>query len=117
MLTVSAKVHSDDYVFDIAFDATPWFEQASDEEILVLAKCDFGGDYPADAVADFFENSNPEVTDMFDYIHAHNKSDVVEHIGFECYVDEDEAMAWLVENKPELAMQIAEMEEADDTKD
>jgi hypothetical protein len=117
MATVSARTHSDDYIFDIPFDATPWFEQASDEDILELAHCEFGGDSPSDAVALFFEDSNDDISGMMNYVHAHNKSETVEHIGFECYVDEAEAMAWLDENRPYLATAIAEMEEADDTKD
>ena len=55
--------------------AAPWFEQAPDEAILDLAKCGWGGDYPADAVAEFFEGKVPDITAMFKY----------KQHGFECY--------------------------------
>ena len=41
---IRAEVHSDDYAATAKFDAAPWFEQATDEAIEQLAKCDYGGD-------------------------------------------------------------------------
>jgi hypothetical protein len=94
---------------EVDFDAVRWFEQASDDEILALAECGWGGDYPADNVASFFEGAHGEITEMFQHIGHMQKTRNA--VGFECHVDEDEAMAWLDANKPELAATIREREE------
>src|SRR5437879_738008 len=69
---IEAEVHSDDGVHEVTFDAALWFAQATDDEIRDLAKCGWGGDYPADAVALFFEDSDPgdgAVAELFAYLH------------------------------------------------
>ena len=65
---INAEVHSDDRAVDADFDATLWFEQASDDEIMELEYSGWGGDYPADAVAQFFEDANSEVADVFKHV-------------------------------------------------
>ena len=47
---IRANVHTDDRLYDVNFDATAWFERASDQEIIELAECGWRDDYPADAV-------------------------------------------------------------------
>lgn len=93
---IKAEVHSDDYKATADFDATRWFEQASDEEILELAACDWGGDYPADDVARWFEDEDSEVERVFDYVDTAG-------LGFECHVEVADAMDWVKANRPELA--------------
>jgi len=61
---IRAEVHSDDYVRQVKFDATKWFESASDQEIINLINCDFGGDYPADSVAENLSVFNQELSDF-----------------------------------------------------
>ena len=95
-MTVKAKMHSDDYVFECEFDATSWFEQASNDEIVELANCDWGGDLPADRVAQFVEDSDPDVGACLDYCRRKNG------IGFECYVDEESATLWIGKHRPEI---------------
>lgn len=95
---VSAETHDDDHRFEVAFDAALWFEQASDQAIVDLAKCGWGCDYAADDVAEFFRDSNPRVANMFD----------CKNSGFECNVEEDEAYAWIKANKPALLPALAE---------
>jgi hypothetical protein len=98
---VTAECHDDDWVYEAKdFDCTPWFEQASDEELLALIECGFGGDYGADKVAEFFDGKIDAITDMF----AHKRG------GFECHVDETTAWQWLIANKPHV------IEEIDDSK-
>lgn len=94
--TIRAEVHSDDRVIEAQFNALPWFEQASDEEIKALAKCDWGGDYPADEVAQHMADLDPNVRKVFDYV-ALRVSE-----GFECHVNEDDARAWLTAYRPGL---------------
>ena len=96
---VPAECHSDDYLFECPFDATPWLAKASAEDIIALADCGWGGDYPADEVAITMAGKNKEIALMFKYIERYNKKSK-EHIGFECHVQEKEAIAWLEKNRP-----------------
>ena len=97
---ISARTYSDDRVYRIDFDATPWFEQASPAERRALRDCGWGGDYPADRVAEWFDAAGtvPEIYDMFRYIE--NQMGKPGETGFECRVDEDEAVAWLEQHRP-----------------
>ncbi|MDF0490398.1 hypothetical protein PX554_19910 [Sphingomonas sp. H39-1-10] len=108
-IKVQASAHSDDYRIDVDFDAAPWFAQASEQDILELAQCEWGGDYPADSVALHMAEQNTELQRMFDYISiAGTERDPV---GFECYVDGDDARAWLNQQRPHLLPIIARMDE------
>lgn len=93
---IKAECHSDDYAVKVIFDATKWFEQASEKEINSLRDCDWGGDYPADEVAMFMaEHCNP-LKEVFKYIELRYP---IEHLGFECNVTEEEAEEWVNANK------------------
>ena len=107
---IKAEVHTDDYMYydespdedhRTGFDATGWFEQASEKEILELAEIGWGGNYPADDVAWWAEDGipHPQIQSMFRYTQARN-------IGFECHVDGKAAMAWLLAHKPDVATAI-----------
>lgn len=104
-LRIRAECHSDDHHVETKFDATAYFEQASDDELLDLAKCDFGGDYAADAVAQFFDDRTTKR--LFDYL-ATDPTMGRETVGFECHVDENDAMEWLAANRPELWRKVAD---------
>ena len=93
---IKGTMHSDDYVFECEFDATSWFEQASPEEIVELANCDWGGDLPADRVAQHVEDIDPDVAACLDYCRRKDG------VGFEVYVDEEAALQWVNENQPEI---------------
>jgi hypothetical protein len=94
---ICANLFSDDFVFKPTFDATEFFQQASLEDIVELAKIGWAGDYAADAVAEFFsDRTNMEhVSDVLQYC---RKND----IGFECHVSETDAMTWLQYNRPDV---------------
>ena len=97
---VEAEVHDDDHQFEIFFNATPWFWQATDAEIGDLARIEWAFDYAADDVAEFFDTPEwaalspdyDKITDMFKY----------KEKGFGCRVDEDKALAWLKKYRPAL---------------
>lgn len=91
--TIPAEVHTDDLETEAEFDAEPWFTQASDEEIIALAGINWGGDYAADDVAAFFEETNDEVGAVFD--HARGSDE-----GFECHVNGQAAIKWIEQNRP-----------------
>ena len=112
MTTIRAEVHSDDYIFEVKFDAEPWFEQSDDVEIVALAACGWGGDYPADAVAIATADINTEVAEMFHYLERiadiPSKKDCS---GFECYVDAGDAMGWIRTFREELASIVEQINE------
>ena len=105
---IKAEAHSDDHAFEVEFDAAPWFEQAGNKEVYALARCGWGGDYPADAVADFMRDRVAELTDMFKYLEA--VAFKRDNPGFECHVDETQAMEWLKFHRPDLFCNIKQEE-------
>ena len=80
----------------------PLLQEATGKQLVALARCGWGGDYPADDVTEFAAGYDSLVADMFKYISMYNK----EHIGFECHVDNISAMAWLRLWKPKIHLQI-----------
>jgi len=100
---IPAEAHSDDWNVQIKFDAEKWFAQAGDEEILALAKCGFGGDYPADRVAEFFDKENPDIRGLFFYLGAIKDNPLKKDCcGFECRVAPGAALLWIQKNRPDL---------------
>ncbi len=103
-MTIKAECHSDDRVRETVFDATPYFTQARAETIIALADCDWGGDYPADLVAQFMAEHDEEVSKVFQYLElVSNKKDAP---GFECHINESDALDWLKENRKALALTL-----------
>lgn len=92
---IPAEVHTDDYCIEVPFDALLWFEQASEQAIVKLSECDWGGDYPADVVAQESSAWFKEIDKVF--VHNNHNEDLS---GFECSVDGDAALKWLESNKP-----------------
>ena len=102
---IRAEVHTDDYGAEAEFDATAFFEQADDDSLDALVRCGYRGDYPADAVAEFFASTNKGVATVFEYLHAARQARRIigsDAIGFECSVDPEDAEAWLVANRPSV---------------
>lgn len=90
---IPAEAHTDNHDVEVKFDAVHWFRRASIKAIMDLAGCNWRGDYPADAVAEWEANRNPEMKRLFDYLAIVNKGHTV--CGFECSVDDKAAKAWL----------------------
>lgn len=106
---IHAEVHSDDCVMQVEFDATPWFAQASDEQIRELAKIDWQGDYAADAVAEFFEETNPKIKALMTYLQSiQGLRSHKDCCGFECSVESEDALAWLKERRVALWRELEE---------
>lgn len=91
-LRVHAEAHSDDQEVSIPFDATIWFDQASDGEIVDLAAEDWRGEM-ADLVARLFEHT--ATAGLFRHTRRTGSS-------FECSVDGDEALAWIAVNRQQI---------------
>jgi len=103
---VQAECHSDDRVIEVDFDATPWFVHASHKELIELARCGFGGDYPADEVAIWMSEEKDDIAEMFTYIRLVNKKRIKNMIGFECYVNRDQALEWIAKNIPTIYKRV-----------
>lgn len=98
-LPIHAECHTDDYAFEYEFDAGRWFEQATVEQIIALARCGWGGDYPADAVAEWMAQQDERLGLLFSYLELAAKGKTV---GFECHVSERDANRWLGEHRPSV---------------
>lgn len=102
-MSVSATVHSDDRTHEVVFDAEPYLAQASDSQIEALIECGWGGDYPADEVAEFFQEDNERIAALFEHLHSiRDRRSHKDMCGFECYVDGEQALAWVTANRPYL---------------
>ena len=109
---IRAKVWSDDHEHVAAFDATPWFEQATGDQIEALAACGWTRDYPADDVALFFDRTHPHVTKVLDYIYDVNTADGdAGDMGFECAVHPRDAREWLLMHRPGVLLALSFDEE------
>lgn len=105
--TIKAKTYSDDHNVETEFDAVHWFTIATDTEILNLAECGWGGDYAADAVAQWSSDINDKVAAMFSYVATIQDDPAKKDVcGYECHVDADDAMAWLKDHRPHLYEQV-----------
>lgn len=95
---IHAEVHTDDFLIECEFDATPWFEAASDRAIVDLAACGYQNDYAADDVVLSYPNDlkPSRMLDLFHYI------EIVGDIGYEVSVDDDEALSWIYANRRHL---------------
>ena len=104
---VTASCHSDDYRVEVeSFDATTWFATADDEAITRLREKGYGQSYMADTVAEEAAEYDERVAALFTYLETVNGGRRGgDPIGFECYVDEDEAEAWVAAHRPHLIEQ------------
>lgn len=100
---ILAEVHSEDRVFEVEFDATAWFRQASDDEILSLSEVKWGGDYAADQVAEF-HSANPEIAELFNYLDLIRGGQ--DENGSECHVNAESAMTWLKKHRNGLCARV-----------
>lgn len=106
---VTARVASDDGVESIRFDATPWFEVATDDDLLELAARDWRDCPQADAAALYVYDANPKSPPgrVFRYLRKYNPMRRDGSIvGFEVRVQAKAATAWVVANRPHLAAML-----------
>ena len=100
---IKAEIHSDDRVFECEFDATLWFEQAGDDEIIKLCEICWHLGTQSDEVGLFFEDSNPDIAALLNYCRR------VDGLGFEVSVDGEDALVWLDEHRSHIAGQCRDM--------
>jgi len=106
-LSITSECHTDDHNVEAQFDAVPWFKKASQEDIVDLAICGWGGDYPADEVAHFMADHVARIADMFKYMEIISQNRAKKDCcGFECHVGSDEALSWLRYNRPSVYKEL-----------
>lgn len=100
---ITAQAYSDDRNVEVIFDCFEFFENASNEEIIQLARCGWGGDIPSDQVAISMADKVPDLAKMFTYLEIIAKDPLKKNCnGFECHVDEPQAKKWVQEYRPDL---------------
>jgi len=117
---IRARAWSDDHNVDVAFDATPYFQQASILDILHLASCGWSRDYPADAVAMYMadqpasdgQEGHPGLHGLFQYLEIIAKDPMKKDCrGFECEIDRQDVLDWVGIHRPQLSQAIGHVEE------
>ena len=91
----------------VQFDATPWFEQADAQSIILLA----GRNWTAPWIADALERrpDYAQLHELLEYARERLQQESVEDptwSNFECRVNHGDAMDWLSHNRPEIARRI-----------
>jgi len=99
---ILAEAHTDDHAFGAQFDAAPYFEKASDEDLIRLAEIDWRGDYPADWIAEYMAQYSDELKAMFAYLHTPEIQRKKDAVGFEVSVNYRDALIWIREHRPHL---------------
>jgi hypothetical protein len=105
---ISAQAETDDFAITLEFDATPFFERASDELLVALAECGWEDDYPADEVAHFMRRLGDEkFIKFFTYLDIKNEfRGDDDTTGFEVKINRGEAVDWLTTFRPGVLAQI-----------
>lgn len=96
---IRAEVHDDELRTSARFDATAWFEQASDKDILDLARVDWREGEAAYAIPVFFEGYDVGTPDTVDDVFAAVN---ILDTGYEVTVEPEDAIRWVERNRPHL---------------
>ena len=108
---IRATCHTVDDALTVEFDATPWFEEADPVSIVHIA----GQGWSSTWIADGLEKrpGYERLHELIDYATNRLGEESLEDPAwatfddpFECTVNGPEAMAWLDENRPEIAAAI-----------
>jgi hypothetical protein len=101
---IRAEVHADDHAAHANFDARPWFEQATDNEIRALVEIEFGGNIESDSLAQFCEDYDENVKAVGQYVQT-------VAVGYECNISPDDACKWIAQNRPLLWQKLTSDDE------
>lgn len=99
---VKAKFWTDDYVYELDFDAQPFLAHASDTLLLQLLEEDLSTSDAADEAALYMRDfaKDPSFVEAFEYLEAIHRSPMKNPPGFEVRLDTRDAVNWLYANKP-----------------
>lgn len=106
---IRAKCHTADEAMQAEFDATPWFEDADSRAIILLAKQGWSASWVADALEarSGYEALHELVRYARERLEMESREDP-SWPTFECRVDGAEAIAWLEQNRSDIAAKIRE---------
>ena len=100
-IIIHATAYSDDTVGIVVFDAAPYCEQASDEDLSIVSREGNDGGYASRFVAEWTKGRDPFLEILFAYLEKH-------HQGFSCSLDEGELLAWIKQHRPALFQRLEE---------
>ena len=104
---IRAECHSADDAVTVEFDATPWFEEADADSVLLLARQDWSGPDVADALGT--RPGYEELGELLRYARERLGAETREDPSwptYTCRVDRSDATAWLGRNRPEVAAKV-----------
>ena len=104
---IRAECHTVDNERSVTFDATPWFEEIDAESIVRLARRNWLSPWVADALESRtgYEPLRELLQYARDKLQRESREDP-SWSNFECRVDGAQALAWLAENRPEVAKRL-----------
>lgn len=89
----------------VDFDATPWFEQASNAQIEALFRIGCAGDVEADQVAMFVADLGMDA-ELCKLLHECQPQTHRNQLSFDVRINPRDASCWLRETKPVLAERL-----------
>jgi hypothetical protein len=104
---IHASCHTADNAMSLEFDATPWFDEADADSILLVAKQGWSSAWIAESLET--RPGYQSLHRLIDYAARRLQRESLEDPAwttFECIVNGAEAMAWLDRNRPEIAAAI-----------
>lgn len=106
--TIPAEIHSDDHRVQVEFDALPWFETATENQVLSLRKGDWCCSIHADRVATEHPDPTKQIARVLDYCETITQTG--DPMGFEVWVLHRAAITWLKANRSDWAW-VVELED------
>jgi hypothetical protein len=103
--TIRARCYSDDRKAKAGFDAVGWFEYASDQDIINLAKCGWIDKTPAEQVTIYMADHDRGVAKVYKYLQEKNEG-TEKQMGLVCHVNETAARKWIKEHRDYLIGQL-----------
>jgi hypothetical protein len=108
--SVPAAIMDDDDVYVRRFDATGYFEQATDEVLQALAAQDFRYSSEANLVSAWARAHSNEVRQFYEYLDARNQPDARTSSGLAVEISWSAAAAWILQHRRHLAGAISQEE-------
>ena len=98
---VQGQVWSPDNREFAVFDAAPWFQQASDADVMSLFRDGWAGEFASSTIVPFQASRDAHIQDVVDYVAAKNEELEAEGIAG-CRIGKWDALAWLKLNNAAL---------------
>lgn len=103
--TVKAAFRTDDGAHAFDFDVSDFLATLTDDDLMDLRNCEWGGDYPADDAYYWYADKIDSPASRAAAAHLEAGSG---QIGFEVHIDVDAAEAWVRADRPAVALSEAE---------